>query len=233
MRHYKFTLVELLVVICIASLLMGLVLPAFNRMVTGSAVDRMSSNLKLRLQRAQAEAATSRRDVALILPNGADISGTDAAEWNAARLGGSRMCYVTTANYVGSFSAWVPDETWTYPERGACLIYAGNDPTQIAAQGTAQPFGNNVSSPTITSAISATTSFDTEKPLKSITGGRSAANCAIIFSPKGNVRSTRDVYLAVAEAALNNGNLFFPGGAAYNVRALKINYLTGNVEYIR
>ena len=234
MRHNKFTLVELLVVICIASLLMGVVLPAFNRMVTGSAVDRLASNLKLRLARAQSEAAASRRDVALVLPN-----GTVPAEWNDVRLGGSRMCYVTTNSYVGTFNAWVPDETWAMPENGAYLIYAGNDPTQIVAAGNAQRFGDNVGKPELSSAVASVTDPAEEKPLKDITGITgitgtfSASNNAIIFSPLGNIRSKRDVYLVVAEAFRNGDSLVFPGGGAYNFRALKINRLTGNVEYVR
>lgn len=228
MRHNKFTLVELLVVICIASLLMGVVLPAFNRMVTGSAVDRLASNLKLRLARAQSEAAASRRDVALVLPN-----GTVPADWNDARLGGSRMCYVTTNSYVGTFNAWVPDETWVMPENGAYLIYAGNDPAQIAAAGNAQRFGDNVGKPELSSSVASVTNPAEEKPLKDITGTFSASNNAIIFSPLGNIRSKRDVYLAVAEAFRNGDSLVFPGGGAYNFRALKINRLTGNVEYVR
>ncbi len=238
MRHNKFTLVELLVVICIASLLMGVVLPAFNRMVTGSAVDRLASNLKLRLARAQSEAVASRRDVALILPNGAAPSfGThlSSAEWNNARLGGSRMCYVTISNYSGTFTAWVPDETWNMPERGASLIYAGNDPANIVAKGSPQPFGAGVSKPVpVASVIATPISPHDEKPLKDIThGGHTISNSAIIFSPKGNVRSLRDVYLVVAETMQNGNTLVFPGGDAYNFRALKINHLTGNVEYFR
>lgn len=234
MRHNRFTLVELLVVICIASLLMGVVLPAFSRMVTGNAVDRLASNLKFRISRAQSEAASSRRDVALILPNGADVTITGADEWNAARLGGSRMCYVTTSNYAATFDRWVPDDWWVMPERGASLIYAGNDPGQIAATGSPQRFGNNVSKPTTASSIAAVTGTPGSDPLKAVSvGGTSVANSAIIFSPKGNMRSTRDLYLAIAETAVTGTTLLFPGGEAYNFRALKINHLTGNVEYVR
>ena len=109
MRHNKFTLVELLVVICIASLLMGLVLPAFNRMVTGSAVDRLASNLKLRLERAQSHAASERCHVALILPSGSDWTGNGKDV--KARNGGSRMCFVADpgADYSAEFKKWLPD----------------------------------------------------------------------------------------------------------------------------
>ena len=104
---------------------MGVVLPAFNRMVTGSAVDRLASNLKLRLERAQSQAASSRRHVALILPHGR-VSGSEV--WSdgviPSKHGGSRMCYVDwdVDNQKAIFRKWVPGETWITPERGSFLV---------------------------------------------------------------------------------------------------------------
>ncbi len=235
MRHNKFTLVELLVVICIASLLMGLVLPAFSRMVTGSAVDRLASNLKLRLERAQSHAASSRRHVALILPHGTNWQ--DSKE-KTARLGGSRMCYVdwNADNSTAAFRRWVPEEHWSVPERGAFLVYATNQSSQIAAAGSAQSIGINAGLDTVIYNGSAAAS---DKPLKDLTGSlppsstAAPQNSAIVFSPKGNIRSTSDVYLVVAEAMNDGGRLVFPGGGVYNYRVLKINRITGKVEYYR
>lgn len=237
MRHNKFTLVELLVVICIASLLMGVVLPAFNRMVTGSAVDRLASNLKLRLERAQSQAASSRRHVALILPHGNTTTWTDSQE-QAARLGGSRMCYVDWNPELSeaTFRSWVPDEEWSTPERGAYLVRVTDQVSGIAAEGSPQPTGTNSGLNTLINHGSA---GDDAKPLKNVIGTLSPSstsspvNCAIVFSPNGNVRSSADVYLVVAEAMSDGAALIFPGGAAYNFRALKINRVTGKVEYYR
>ena len=240
MRHNKFTLVELLVVICIASLLMGVVLPAFNRMVTGSAVDRLASNLKLRLERAQSQAASSRRHVALILPHGTNSTWTDSQE-QAARLGGSRMCYVDYSNYQGAFEGWVTDDEWSTLDRGAFLVraYKESEVSSSLAAGSVQ----NASSGTgMDSLIRNVSSENADaKPLKDISistsgGNRTLSNSSIIFSPKGGIRSTENVYLVVAEAVLNNGALFYPGGngsGSYNWVALKINRLTGKVEYYR
>ena len=238
MRHNKFTLVELLVVICIASLLMGLVLPAFNRMVTGSAVDRLASNLKLRLERAQSHAASSRRHVALILPHG---TGWNDSQEQAARLGGSKMCYVdwNADNSTAAFRRWVPDEDWSVPERGAFLVYATNQESQIAAEGSPQPIGTNAGLDTVIYNGSGAAS---DKPLKDMTGSLTVpsgtptsnpVNSAIVFSPNGNIRSTSDVYLVVAEAMASGNQLVFPGGAVHNYRVLKINRVTGKVEYYR
>ena len=235
-RHNKFTLVELLVVICIASLLLGLVLPAFNRMVTGSAVDRLASNLKVRIERARSQAATSNRHVALLLPHGSNTTWSDPAA-QAARLGGSRMCFVNYSDYSGTFENWVQDDEWTPREHNALLVRAYDSNSALTSgsvQATATADGAQ-------SSLIATvgTVAPSEKPLKDITDGPSGAswlNSALIFSPKGKLCSARDVYLVVAEARLENNALFYPGGngsGSYNWVALKINHFTGKVEYYR
>ena len=231
-RHNKFTLVELLVVICIASLLLGLVLPAFNRMVTGSAVDRLASNLKLRLERAQSHAASSRRHVAVILPHGDTGKWTQTQE-QAARLGGSRMCYVDYADYTGTFEGWIEEE-WNEAERGAFLIRAFKDTSSLtsgSALGTAGGSGMD-------SIIVAAGGDADSKPLKDITlpSSRTLTESAIIFSPQGKICSSADVYLVIAEGQVNNNAIFYPGGngsGSYNWTALKINRFTGKVEYYR
>ena len=235
-RYNRFTLVELLVVICIASLLMGVVLPAFSRMVTGSAVDRLASNLKLRLERAQSHAASSRRHVALVLPHGTSSTWQESAELSA-RLGGSRMCYVNwnSDDHTASFQRWVPDEEWSTPERGAYLLRATRNKSDIVEEGNAQPIGTNSGIDTL--LYSGTADSADSKPLKDLTGNlspgttSSPANSAIVFSPNGNVRSTADVYLVIGEAMNNGSTLVFPGGGVYNFRVLKINRITGKVEY--
>lgn len=249
MRHNRFTLVELLVVICIASLLMGVVLPAFSRMVTGSAVDRLASNLKLRLERAQSHAASSRRHVALILPHGTNTTWTDSKE-QAARLGGSRMCYVDVNEDLDTtFKRWVPDEDWNLPESGACLVYVSKD-DPVDDKSTSDPDDDTLKSAVITgtgrkiaqqvdSVLTDETSGN-DKPLKSVASyNRTASaksNCAVVFSPKGGVRSAGDVYLVIHEAMrMPEGALLYPGGGTQftNFRVLKINRLTGKVEYHR
>lgn len=236
-RCNDFTLVELLVVIGLASLLFGIVLPAFSRMVTGSAVNRLASNLKLRLARAQSHAASSRGHVALLLPNGATSVWTKSNE-QAARLGGSRMCYVdwNVDTHKAAFKAWVPDDDWTEPDRGAFLIRATSSASNVAAEGSAQTILTNAGRDTLLDNSSA----DESKPLKDLTGALSGSstadpvNCAVVFGPKGNVRTTEDLYLVIAEGAVNGTSLVFPGGGgAYNCRALKVNHVTGRVEYHR
>ena len=242
MRHNKFTLVELLVVICIASLLMGLVLPAFNRMVTGSAVDRLASNLKLRLERAQSHAASERCHVALILPSGSDWTGNGKDV--KARNGGSRMCFVADpgADYSAEFKKWLPDEDWALSERGALLVYVSKDDplevknNEIILKEDITKTGGSISRKVDTLMTGETSNND--KPLKDISGypGGDKSNCAVIYAPDGSVCSAGDVYLVIHEAMkLSDGSFVYPGGGVEfrNFRVLKVNRLTGKVEYHR
>ena len=250
MRHNKFTLVELLVVICIASLLMGVVLPAFNRMVTGSAVDRLASNLKLRLERARSQAASENKDIALILPSGSDSDWSTPQE-KAARLGGSRMCVVKDPDdeLDVDFVKWVINEDWTLPERGACLVYVSKD-DPVDTNGTPDDPSDDVLKSSVVGttkkialkSVSALTDETSgkDKPLKSIRNynksGSARSNCAVIFSPGGSMRSAGDVYLVIHEAmVMPDGSLLYPGGGVQfsNFLVLKINRLTGKVEYHR
>ena len=238
-RRDDFTLVELLVVICLASLLFGIVLPAFSRMVTGSAVDRLSSSLKLRLEQAQSNAASSRRHVALILPGGSETTWSGDKE-KAARLGGSRMCYVDTpgtADFSSKFQRWIPDEDWTQPDRGAFLIGVYKaDPTKD--DGTLKDKGTGSGKISYAESLAGTLPDATsgqDKPLKDVKeydgGGDTRGNCAILFSPKGSMRNTKEVYLVVAEAMVNGGSFLFPGGGVHNFRVLRVDHVTGRVEY--
>lgn len=242
MRHNKFTLVELLVVICIASLLMGLVLPAFNRMVTGSAVDRLTSNLKIRLERTQSHAASERRHIALILPSGSDWTASDKD--GKSRNGGSRMCIVATpgSDYSAEFKKWIPDEDWELPERGALLVYVSKDDpldtvnNEVVLKNAIVKTGGSLARKEASLMTPETSGND--KPLKKITGypGGDKDNCAIIYAPDGSVCSAGDIYLVIHEAMkTSDGSFVFPGGGVEfrNFRVLKINRLTGKVEYHR
>lgn len=249
MKHNRFTLVELLVVICIASLLMGVVLPAFNRLVTGSAVDRLASNLKLRLERAQSHAASSRRHVALLLPNGAtETNWTDDSTdpgIKKARLGGSKMCYVdnvvvsgTPEVFTSQFGRWLPDEDWTDPERGALLV-AVSSTSPVDSDGNLTVAKCIAHNGILTGDI--LNGSGKARPLKEIQGvkftaaatAKTVSDCAVIFSPKGGIRSGADVYLVIAEAVSDGDKVLFPGGQINNFRVLRIDRLTGKVEYYR
>ena len=133
---------------------------------------------------------------------------------------------------------WIPDEDWTTPERGAFLVaLSSSDP--VDADGKISIPNHIAHNAALTGSV--TNGADKNKPLKKITkvkfkssdSEKTVSDAAVIFSPKGGIRSTADVYLVIAEAVSDGSKLLYPGGEINNFRVLKINRLTGKVEYHR
>lgn len=120
LRKGSFTLVEMLVVVGIASLLFTLVIPAFGRMMQGSRVEQCATGLRLGMERARGRAVSDRRYVALVLPHG--VTGTSREDYKYQR-GGYRLVYVT-ANGTGSYSygGMIPETDWENKSSDAFLV---------------------------------------------------------------------------------------------------------------
>ena len=218
--------------------LMTLMLPSFKRMITGDQVQQLSSNLKLGLEQAQSHAITSRRYVALILPN--PQMGKNKDQW----LGGCRMAYVdrkrsdmktdeTTGKPIFDgtpkwiFKGWIPDTTWKAPVAGAklLLIVKGDKPSaydqfeegkglKFAKTSTDDPY-----------YIHQTVSKTTMNPLLKINdyipeagqNKNDVDHAAIIFSPYGGIIGApgraddyHNLRLAIVECLENGNDLIFP-----------------------
>ena len=236
-RRHGFTLIELLVVVSLTSLLLALGLPAFSRMARGNKVEECARSIKLGLEQAQLRAASERRYVAVIFPNGkvADKVSNDLSRY---RLGGFRSVYVvkdSSGNY--KFKQWL-DSGWRNAPSGAILAKVGTKDFNPDADG-------YVTSCPSTIAVELDVSEGEDKSLKSLAAikddsGNSLLagdNCALIFSPYGGVVSGSKLYLLISEAEINGDSISYPsaGGAGLNRTAnylvLKVNNLTGRVEY--
>ena len=246
----NFTLIELLVVMLLMGMLMTLMLPAFNRMINGNKVEQLASNLKLGLEQAQSHAVTSRRYVALILPN--PQMKTNEEYW----LGGCRLAYVDRRrgsvsfgedgrpvfdrNTRWVFSSWVPDLTWREPVDGAkLLLLLGADDTGYDSF----EAGEGLTVPDRITNVTMDRLIGIEDYLAVEGGSRSNVDhAAIIFSPYGGVvgrPGVSDDYnnlrLAVVEALANGNNLIFPSRDASNhptnYMVLELNRFTGRVKY--
>lgn len=225
----NFTLIELLVVMLLMGFLITLMLPGFNRMISGNKVDQMASNLKLALEQAQSHAITSRRYVALVLPsNSSDSSWTDEEKRHC--LGGYRMAYVKNSGTSWEFQKWVPDSMWKNAPDGAMLLMVADTSTTftpgtgisgvITDQETS--LGNNLLSLSSYKANPETTS--TTHP-----------ECAVIFSPYGGVKTTKNLRFVIAEAIPNGTTLVFPSRdntGPTNYLILNLNRITGKVDYL-
>ena len=200
----NFTLIELLVVMLLMGVLMTLMLPAFKRMISGNKVEQLASNLKLGLEQAQSHAITSRRYVALILPNPAMLTSTklNQDQW----FGGCRLAYVNKKrsrnegkwDVYWEFTDWVPDLDWRVPIDGAMLLWVLNEGGDTSSP---PPGGHKYNdfkagealSDAPASAEAGTVKFpnlisiEKYRPNPDIKTEYDVDNVAIIFSPYGGI----------------------------------------------
>lgn len=256
MRKYKrsFTLIELLVVMLLMGVLVTMMLPAFKRMITGDQVQQLASNLKLGLEQAQSRAVSTRRYVALILPN--PKMGKNKDQW----LGGCRMAFVekkrSTVEFEGGkpkidrkprwlFKGWVPDTEWKEVNDGAKLL--------LIAKGTDNPGGsddynkfkegegldkNKINNGSNDKGMESLLNIYEYKE-NTDAAEETVENAAIIFSPYGGIvgKDTNDygnLRLAIVECIKNGNDLIFPsrdGDGPTNYLVLEINRFTGRVKY--
>lgn len=239
----NFTLIELLVVMLLMGVLMTLMLPAFKRMISGNQVQQLASNLKLGLEQAQSHAITSRRYVALILPNPTMGKNDEYA------LGGYRMAYVEKKKKKKTvewhFADWVPDTVWKEGVDEAKLLLVLNaeqDGYNDFKEG--EPL--DVKDKLADIELSGLIDIQEYKENDSATPQR-AKECAIIFSPYGGFvgdpakkNDEKAFYgnlrLAVAEALQSGSNFIYPSRNASankptNYLVLEINRFSGRVKY--
>lgn len=239
--HRNFTLIELMAVMLLMGVLMVMMLPAFNRMIRGNKVDQVTSNLKLGLEQAQSLAATSRKYVALVLPNNRDDWNTD--DTKSFCNGGYRLAYVTKVSGTEwKFTKWTPDSKWTNAPDGAMLVEAvayvsGSTPSTNSAGG-------------VTNVVNAMDdSISVGNVLHDISGGiqggpsGTASGCAIVFNPYGGIENAA-IALVVAEAVsvsgAANSKIIYPVRAEAsnpnelptNFQVLSVNKFTGKVEFV-
>ncbi len=235
----NFTLIELLVVMLLMGFLITLMLPGFNRMISGNKVDQMASNLKLALEQAQSHAITSRRYVALVLPsNSSDSSWTDEEKRHC--LGGYRMAYVRNSGSTSTweFQKWVPDSVWKNAPDGAMLVKITDKKEDLKTENGLKntltkmnaSLGNKLFS--ITNYPSDETTSTTDETTSTAINH---SDCAVVFSPYGGIKNSEDLRFVVAEAIPNGNELLFPSRGSdgpTNYLVLNLNRITGKVDYL-
>ena len=215
MRRYKrsFTLVELLAVIAIAGVLLGLLAPAFGRMLTGGKLDECAHNIRLGLELAQSHAVSSRKYVAVIF-----LKESSDDNLKQYCFGGYRLAYVKKDGDNWKFDAWVKNEPWRNPADGAMLVGVVKSRSKTAADlnlGSAAP----------------STFENPDVEIKEIPSDEKvSAHTAIVFSKLGGVaKGVEPLYFIVTEGKVDGSTYEY--GNVDDCLIVKLNPITGRVAF--
>ena len=221
----RFTLIEMLAVVAIASILIALITPAVQTLLFGNRVDQYASNLKLAMEQAQSKAVAARKYVALVLPF--DHANADN-EIKPFCKGGYRMAYVKKEGDTYKFANWIPGSDWKNPNDGAMLVNITKtfpaDVDDHKAELTPAEVAGKLAN------LSDIDLGGAEEPDFKALGGNSEKSCAIIFSPYGGiVKHDQPLYFTVTECKYDGSEYVLDNPD--NILVLKLNAITGRVTY--
>lgn len=109
MKKHAFTIIELLLVISIAGVMLSVAVPAFSRMIKGSATGIAVRELMGKLNAARAYAIANQTYVAVVFPN-TSASGQFKQRYFYRGYRACEVLQTGTNNYA--FARWIPGENW-------------------------------------------------------------------------------------------------------------------------
>lgn len=203
MRKNRFTLIEMLVVLVISGILLGLAIPAFEKLTVGSGVDAASRMVGGTLRLTRQYAIVHRQRIALLIPQVAETNGT------ARQFTQFRACEVTAG---GQWVAWIPNTKWETLPVGAI----------VASVGTAE----NAAS----SGVPTDPPADFSPALVTGVPGFASGVRAVLFRPNGALVGDVSRYVWIAEGFPASTTAAKVRNVK-NVTALLVNQYTGRTEY--
>lgn len=122
MKKSHFTIIELLLVISIAGVMLSVAVPAFSRMIKGSASGIAVRELMGKINAARSYAISNGTYVALVFP------GTSETSDFQKRFGyrSYRVCEVAPDGTGYRFLRWIPGENWQYFPTGIILGHSSS-----------------------------------------------------------------------------------------------------------
>jgi type II secretory pathway pseudopilin PulG len=222
--NQRFTLIEMLIVVGIASLLFALLGPAFTRMTQSNAVERHASGLKLGMERARALAVSQRRYVAMILPD----STTGDSNVDKYRYGGYRLAFVTQdvsdiptsvdPSKGFSFDSWIAEDEWRNSGKGKAHLVGISIAESAVLMEEDTKISEDYNTEFKNKAVLSTIDVD-------ISGSGSIKTFAcLLFSPYGDIKTASD----------SDSELYFwvCSEFFYNRLKIRLNKINGKVEYV-
>ena len=212
-KSHCFTLTELMVVVVIVAIMMALVVPAFNSMGAGTAVDSAARMVSTQLMLARNEAIARRAKVAVVIYEG--DKDTDFATKCAFR---SAIVTGNTSPYT--FQEWVPNTEWTYLP----------DKTAIVAVNSALPGIITESGEDYKRTSSTTVPKDDDNAPEKITDASGTSIRAVVFKPNGTCEQS--AYLTILQTLINENGDFYSTNLE-NFHVLEVNKYTGKARFLR
>lgn len=211
----KFTLIEMLIVVGIASLLFALLGPAFTRMTQSNAVEQHASGLKLGMERARALAISQRRYVAMLLPHGI---GTETDQMYKYQRGGYRFCYIkAVSSSEFHWDGWLPESNWENSgKQVAFLLDISTASTESSEAKKDEMF--EITAENMKKNIYQDYLYEPKG-----VPGASSSYAAIIFTPYGDVKICQN------EVELR---FYITGVAIQDQMKLRLNKISGKVEFV-
>ena len=120
MKKSHFTIIELLLVISIAGVMLSVAVPAFSRMIKGSASGIAVRELMGKINAARSYAISNGTYVALVFPGD---SGDNPDFQKRFGYRSYRVCEVAPDGTGYRFLRWIPGENWQYFPNGILFGY--------------------------------------------------------------------------------------------------------------
>lgn len=131
MKKSHFTIIELLLVISIAGVMLSVAVPAFSRMIKGSASGIAVRELMGKINAARSYAISNGTYVALVFPGD---SGDNSDFQKRFGYRAYRVCEVAPDGTGYRFLRWIPGENWQYFPGGILLGYGTEDEPPVKAK---------------------------------------------------------------------------------------------------
>jgi len=235
----KFTLLEMMVVLVMITILLAVIVPAFQKISTGSAVNAASRMLSAQFRLARAEAIARRQYIAVILPGEHFIQDSDEENPPIVyRYQSFRAAIVSNTGAGFEFVEWVEGTQWTFLPTGALVAEADDDAEELTSADPPLPVGNSWE----ISDDSALQVNDVSDPGNNVR--------AVIFKPNG--RCVQKTYVTIMEGIftvpdptvpedtnqdpvedpVNESQPAFERENKFNIRVMEISPFTGKVRFL-